>query len=134
MGEQIRLSVVRLDERANKPWDERSEHMTASAYRLAVEAGFKPGDKVEVALSLPTATQSAGETLFVMRSGPGASPDPVANRAQMPTSEALAASPQQQYLAADQTRETQEQARLQELAQARDRGAEDPNRSGPKMS
>lgn len=134
MVEQLRSSVAGLDEKANKPWDERSERMLASAYKMAVEAGFKPGDNVAVALNLPTATQSAGETMFVMRSGPGASPDPYANRAQMPTSEALAAPQQQQYLAASQTREMQEQTRLQELAQARDRGPDDPSKSGPKMS
>ncbi len=134
MVEQLRSSVAGLDEKANKPWDERSERMLASAYKMAVEAGFKPDDKVAVALNLPTATQSAGETMFVMRSGPGASPDPYANRAQMPTSEALAASQQQHYLAANQTRDMQEQTRLQELAQARDRGPDDPSKSGPKMS
>ncbi|OAX64563.1 hypothetical protein A6R71_10420 [Xanthomonas translucens pv. arrhenatheri] len=134
MVEQLRSSVAGLDEKANKPWDERSERMLASAYKMAVEAGFKPNDKVAVALNLPTATQSAGETMFVMRSGSGASPDPYANRAQMPTSEALAASQQQQYLAANQTRDMQEQTRLQELAQARDRGQDDPGKSGPKIS
>lgn len=134
MVEQLRSSVAGLDEKANKPWDERSERMVASAYRMAVEAGFKPDDKVAVALNLPTATQSAGETMFVMRSGPGASPDPYANRAQMPTSEALAASQEQQYLAASQTRDMQEQARLQELAQTHDRGLDDPSKSGPKMT
>ncbi|QNH13517.1 XVIPCD domain-containing protein [Xanthomonas sp. SI] len=134
MVEQLRSSVAGLDEKANKPWNELSDRMVASAYKMAVEAGFKPDDKVAVALNLPTATQSAGETMFVMRSGPGASPDPYANRAQMPTSEALAASAQQQYLAANQTRDMQEQSRLQELAQAHDRGPDDPSKSGPKMA
>lgn len=134
MVEQLRSSVAGLDEKANKPWNELSDRMVASAYKMAVEAGFKPDDKVAVALNLPTATQSAGETMFVMRSGPGASPDPFANRAQMPTSEALAASQEQQYLAASQTRDMQEQTRLQELAQARDRGQDDPSKSVSKMS
>ncbi|UXN00470.1 hypothetical protein N8D55_01530 [Xanthomonas hortorum pv. pelargonii] len=52
--EQIRLSIAKLDESANKPWDERSDRMVASAYKLAVEAGFKPGDNVDVALNVPT--------------------------------------------------------------------------------
>ncbi|WP_127158763.1 XVIPCD domain-containing protein [Xanthomonas arboricola] len=131
--EQLRSSIARLDESANKPWDERSDRMVASAYKMAVEAGFKPGDKVDVALNVPTDKLPGGVTMFVMRSGPGASPDPYANRVHMPTSEALAAAPEQQYLAANQARDTQEQTRLQELAQARDHTQDDPTRSGPRM-
>ena len=130
MVEQIRLSVARLDEKANKSWDEGSERLVASAYKLAVGAGFKPGDNVEVSLGGPT-----GASMFVSRSGPGASSDPAANYAHMPTNEALAASPGQQYLAANQTRgDTQEHMQLQEHAQARDRGPDDPSKSGPRMS
>jgi hypothetical protein len=132
--EQLRSSIAKLDENADKPWDERSDRMVASAYKMAVEAGFKPGDKVDVALNLPTDKLPGGVTMFVMRTGPGASPDPFANRAQMPTSEALAAAPEQQYLAANQARDTQEQRRLQELAQVRDNSQNDPSRSGPRMS
>ncbi|WOB26943.1 hypothetical protein NYR95_02860 [Xanthomonas dyei] len=132
--EQLRSSIAKLDESANKPWDERSDRMVASAYKMAVEAGFKPGDKVDVALNVPTDKLPGGVTMFVMRSGPGASPDPYANRAHMPTSEALAAAPEQQYLAANQARDTQEQTRLQELAQARDHTQDDPSRTGPRMS
>ncbi|MCE4351907.1 hypothetical protein LYZ86_22315, partial [Xanthomonas hortorum pv. cynarae] len=131
--EQLRSSIARLDESANKPWDERSDRMVASAYKMAVEAGFKPGDKVDVALNVPTDKLPGGVTMFVMRSGPGASPDPYANRAHMPTSEALAAAPEQQYLAANQARDTQEQTRLQELAQARDHSQDDPSKGGPRM-
>ncbi|WP_434801679.1 XVIPCD domain-containing protein [Xanthomonas hortorum] len=132
--EQLRSSIARLDESANKAWDERSDRMVASAYKMAVEAGFKPGDNVDVALNMPTDKLPGGVTMFVMRSGPGASPDPYANRAHMPTSEALAAAPEQQYLAANQARDTQEQTRLQELAQARDHTQDDPSRTGPRMS
>lgn len=132
--EQLRSSIARLDESANKPWDERSDRMVASAYKMAVEAGFKPGDKVDVALNVPTDKLPGGVTMFVIRSGPGASPDPYANRAQMPTSEALAAAPEQQYQAANQARDTQEQTRLQELAQARDHTQDDQSRNGPRMS
>ncbi|WP_372156855.1 XVIPCD domain-containing protein [Xanthomonas campestris pv. fici] len=132
--EQLRSSIAKLDESANKPWDERSDRMVASAYKMAVDAGFKPGDKVDVALNVPTDKLPGGVTMFVMRSGPGASPDPYANRAHMPTSEALAAAPEQQYLAANQARDTQEQTRLQELAQARDHSQDDPSRTGPRMS
>ncbi|WP_425509908.1 XVIPCD domain-containing protein [Xanthomonas melonis] len=132
--EQLRSSIAKLDESANKPWDERSDRMVASAYKIAVEAGFKPGDKVDVALNVPTDKLPGGVTMFVMRTGQGASPDPAANRAHMPTSEALAAAPEQQYLAANQARDTQEQTRLQELAQARDQTQNDPSRTGPRMS
>ena len=132
--EQLRSSIAKLDESANKPWDERSDRMVASAYKMSVEAGFKPGDKVDVALNVPTDKLPGGVTMFVMRSGPGASPDPYANRAHMPTSEALAAAPEEQYLAANQARDMQEQTRLQELARARDHIHDDPSRTGPRMS
>ncbi|NIK41844.1 XVIPCD domain-containing protein [Xanthomonas arboricola] len=132
--EQLRSSIARLDESANKPWDERSDRMVASAYKMAVEAGFKPGDNVDVALNVPTDKLSGGVMMFVMRTGPGASPDPYANRAHMPTSEALAAAPEQQYLAASQVRDSQEQTRLQELAQTRDHSQDDPGRSGPRIA
>nr|WP_261382017.1 XVIPCD domain-containing protein [Xanthomonas vasicola] len=132
--EQLRSSIARIDENANKPWDAYSDRMVASAYRMAVEAGFKPGDKVDVVLNVQTDKLPGGVTMFVMRSGQGASPDPAANRAQMPTSEALAAAPEQQYLAANQARDTQEQTRLQELAQARDQTQNDLSRRGPTMS
>ncbi|WP_235630474.1 XVIPCD domain-containing protein [Xanthomonas citri] len=132
--EHLRSSIARLDESAGKPWDERSDRMVASAYRMAVEAGFNPGDKVDVALNVPTDKLPGGVTMFVMRSGPGASPDPAANRAHMPTSEALAAAPERQYLAANQARDAQEQTRLQNLVQARDNIQEHSDRSGPRMS
>ncbi|MCL1552492.1 hypothetical protein M3O38_08660 [Xanthomonas nasturtii] len=131
--EQLRSSIAKLDQSANKPWDERSDRMVASAYKMAVEAGFKPGDNVDVALNVPTDKLPGGVTMFVMRTGPGASPDPYANRAHMPTSEALAAAPEQQYLAANQARDTQEQTRLQELAQARNQSPDDPSKNGPRM-
>ncbi|MGQ5273823.1 XVIPCD domain-containing protein [Xanthomonas arboricola pv. corylina] len=125
--EQLRSSVARLDEKHNKPWDHSSDRLLASAYRMAAEAGFKPGDKVDMALSEATETRTAGSTLFVMRSGPGASPDPAANRAHMPTQEALAAAPEQQYAAANQSRASQQQDRAQELAQAQ-------TQQGPRMA
>lgn len=43
--------------------------MVASAYKMAVDAGFKPGDKVDVALNVPTDKLSGGVTMFVMRTG-----------------------------------------------------------------
>lgn len=131
--EQLRSSIAKLDQSANKPWDEHSDRMVASAYKLAVEAGFKPGDNVDVALNVPTDKLPGGVTMFVMRTGPGISPDPYANRAHMPTSEALAAAPEQQYRAANRARDAQEQTRLQELAQAPDQSLDDPGKSGPRM-
>lgn len=101
--------------------------------KMAMEAGFKPGDKVDVALNVPTDKLTGWVTMFVMRSGQGASPDPYANRAHMPTSEALTTAPEQQYLAANQARDTQEQTRLQELSQTRDHSQDDPSRSRPRM-
>ncbi|WP_459566991.1 XVIPCD domain-containing protein, partial [Enterobacter hormaechei] len=83
--EQLRSSVAMLDEKNNKPWDQSSDRLLASAYRLAAEAGFKPGDQVDMALNEATEAHAAGSTLFVTRSGPGASSDPAANRVQMPT-------------------------------------------------
>jgi hypothetical protein len=134
--EQLRSSVAKLDERHNKAWDQSSDRLLASAYRLAAEAGFKPGDKVDMALNEATETRAAGTTLFVMRSGPGASPDPAANRAHMPTQEALAAAPEQQYAAANQSRDAQAQDRTQQLAQAQtqeQQQREEQTRQGPRM-
>lgn len=135
--EQLRSSVARLDEKHNKPWDDSSDRLLASAYRMAAEAGFNPGDKVGVALSEATETRAAGSTLFVMRSGPGASPDPAANRAHMPTQEALAATPEQQYAAANQSRASQQQDRVQELVQTQTQDQQQRDeqmRQGPRMA
>jgi hypothetical protein len=124
--EQLRSSVAKLDERVGKPWDDNSDRLLASAYRLSTEAGFKPGDNVEAALN---EGPDAGRLLLVMRSGAGASPDPAANRAHMSTQEALAAAPEQQYAAA---RNAQEEGRNQALAQAQEQQQEQL-RQGPRM-
>ncbi|WP_282297998.1 XVIPCD domain-containing protein [Stenotrophomonas sp. PS02289] len=131
--EQLRSSVATLDEKHHKPWDRSSDHLLASAYRLAVEAGFKPGDKVEMALNEATESRAAGTTMFVTRSGPGASPDPAANRAHMPTQEALAAAPEQQYAAANNSRGAQELALAQ--AQTQDQQQrEEQTHQGPRLA
>jgi hypothetical protein len=135
--EQLRSSVARLDEQHSKPWDHNSDRLLASAYRIAAEAGFKPGDKVDVALSEATETRAAGSTLFVVRSGPGAAVDPAANRLHMPTQEALAAAPEQQYAAANQSRAAQQQERAQDLAQVQTQDQqqrEEQARQGPRMA
>lgn len=127
---QLRSSVAMLDEKHNKPWDQSSDHLLASAYRLAAEAGFKPGDKIDMALNEATETRAAGTTLFVTRSGPGASSDPAANRTQMPTQDALAAAPEQQYAAANRSLGAQDQERSQQLAQVQE---QEQSRQGPRM-
>jgi len=130
--EQLRSSVAMLDEKNNKPWDQSSDRLLASAYRLAADAGFKPGDKVDMALSEATETRAAGTTLFVTRSGPGASSDPAANRVQMPTQDALAIAPEQQYAAANRSLDAQDREQSQQLAQAQERQQEE-SRQGPRM-
>ncbi|ACF53480.1 XVIPCD domain-containing protein [Stenotrophomonas maltophilia] len=130
--EQLRSSVAMLDERNNKPWDQSSDRLLASAYRLAAEAGFKPGDTVDMALSEATETRAAGTTLFVTRSGLGASSDPAANRVQMPTQDALAIAPEQQYAAANRSLGAQDREQSQQLAQAQERQQEE-SRQGPRM-
>jgi hypothetical protein len=134
MVDQLRSSVAKLDERHHKPWDQNSDRLLASAYRLSVEAGFKPGDRVDMALNDATDARAAGTTLLVMRSGQGASPDPAANRAQMPTQEALAAPPEHQYAVANQSRESQEQRRVQELAQTQEPQRDAQMVQGPRMA
>lgn len=129
---QLRSSVAMLDEKNNKPWDQSSDRLLASAYRLAAEAGFKPGDKIDMALNEATETRAAGTTLFVTRSGPGASSDPAANRVQMPTQDALAIAPEQQYAAANRSLGAQDQERSQQLAQAQTQEQEQ-SRQGPRM-
>ncbi|MBH1493970.1 AHH domain-containing protein [Stenotrophomonas maltophilia] len=129
---QLRSSVAMLDEKNNKPWDQSSDRLLASAYRLAAEAGFKPGDKIDMALNEATETRAAGTTLFVTRSGPGASSDPAANRVQMPTQDALAAAPEQQYAAANRSLGAQDQERSQQLAQVQEQQQEE-SRQGPRM-
>jgi len=132
--EQLRSSVTMLDEKNNKPWDQSSDRLLASAYRLAAEAGFKPGDKVDMALNEATETRAAGTTLFVTRSGPGASSDPAANRVQMPTQDALAVAPEQQYAAANRSLGAQDQERSQQLAQAQTQEQQrEESRQGPRM-
>src|SRR2546427_6241590 len=109
-----------------------SLHDALPIYRLAADAGFKPGDKVDAALSEATDTRAAGTTLFVTRSGPGASSDPAANRAQMPTQDALAVAPEQQYAAANRSLGGQDRERSQQLAQAHERQQEESG-PGPRM-
>ncbi|ALN81383.1 XVIPCD domain-containing protein [Lysobacter antibioticus] len=117
--EKIRGSVRDLEQGIGKPWDEQSERMSASALSLAVGNRFGPGDDVKVTLNRPTAQNAAGEVLFVYREGRGASPDPAANYAHMPVSQALSLPAPERYEQAQAMRETQaaEQRSSQETVQ-----------------
>lgn len=117
--EKIRGSVRDLEQGIGKPWDEQSERISASALSLAVANRFGPGDDVKVALNRPTAQNAAGEALFVYRDGRGASPDPAANYAHMPVSQALSLPAPERYEQAQAMREAQaaEQRSTQETAQ-----------------
>lgn len=117
--EKIRGSVRDLEQGIGKPWDEQSERISASALSLAVGNRFGPGDDVKVTLNRPTAQNAAGEVLFVYRDGRGASPDPAANYAHMPVSQALSLPAPERYEQAQAMREAQaaEQRSSQETAQ-----------------
>ncbi|MFK3651035.1 XVIPCD domain-containing protein [Lysobacter enzymogenes] len=105
--EKIRSSVRDLERGMGKPWDDQSERMSASALTLAVARKFGPDDDVKVALNRATGQNARGEVLFVHREGRGASPDPAANYAQMPISQALSLPAAERYEQAQAMRETQ---------------------------
>lgn len=105
--ERIRASVRDLEKGLGKPWDDQSERLSASALSMAVASHFGSGDDVKVALNRATAQDAAGERLFVYRVGPNASPDPAANYAHMPTSQALSLPAPERYEQAHALRETQ---------------------------
>ncbi|MEH6415742.1 XVIPCD domain-containing protein [Pseudomonas sp. CGJS7] len=95
--EKIREGVRGLDKQIGKPWDEGSERLSASALSMAVRMNFKPDDDVRIASNNATPTHAAGELLFVYRVGATASPDPAANFAQTPISDALTLPAQERY-------------------------------------
>ncbi|UJB19236.1 MULTISPECIES: XVIPCD domain-containing protein [Lysobacter] len=132
--EKIRGSVRDLEQSMGKPWDDQSERMSASALSLAVGSKFGPGDDVKVALNRPTDQNAAGEVLFVYREGRGASPDPTANYAHMPVSQALSVPASERYEQAQGMRETQavEQRQAQEMAQQAQR-VDGQSQSGPRI-
>ncbi|MGO1071921.1 XVIPCD domain-containing protein [Lysobacter sp. CA199] len=123
-----------LEQGVGKPWDDQSERMSASALSMAVAGKFGPGDDVKVALNRPTEQNAAGELLFVYREGRGASPDPAANYAHMPVSQALLTPAPERYEQAQAMRETQavEQRLAQETAQ-QTQGMDGQSQGGPRM-
>ncbi len=90
MSESLRAGVAGLDKQAGKGWDDASDRMFASLLVLSRNAGFGPEDKLQIGFNLQTGKYKAGELIHVERSGPGLSPDPAANRAWVPTTDALA--------------------------------------------
>lgn len=132
--EKIRDSVRDLEQSIGKPWDARSERMSAAALSLAVGSRFGPDDEVRVALNRATTQNAAGDVLFAYREGRNASPDPAANFAHMPVAQALASPAAEHYQQAQAMRNTQalEQQRAQESAQ-QTRAMEEPAQGGPKM-
>lgn len=90
MTQSLRAGVVGLDSQAGKGWDDASERLYASLLVLSKEKGFGPDDKLQVGFNLETSKYGAGELIHVERTGLSASPDPAANRAWIPTADALA--------------------------------------------
>ena len=116
--ERIRDSVRGLEKGMGKSWDEQSERLSASALSIAVASKFGPDDDVKVALNRATAQNAAGELLFVYRDGRNASPDPAANYAHMPMSQALSLPAGERYEQVQSMREAQSvERRAQETAQ-----------------
>lgn len=132
--EKIKGSVRDLEQGMGKPWDDQSERLSASALSLAVVAKFGPEDDVKVTLNRATAQAAAGEVLFVYRDGRSASPDPAANHAHMPISQALSLSAPERYEQAQALRATQaaEQSLTQEAAQ-QTQGMDGQSHNGPRM-
>ena len=128
--EHLRTHVRELDRQAGRSWDDASERLAASALVMAKERGYTADDDLRLAFNRPTERYAAGELLHLARLGPGMSPDPGANRATMPTQEALSLSPQERYQQVEVTGQAQaEQLRLaqQELM----RGPDNPTQGGP---
>jgi hypothetical protein len=122
--ERIREGVRGLDQQAGKPWDERSERLSASLLVLAGEKGFTPQDNVRVAFNRPTSTLMAGELVHVFRAASD-SHDPAANRAHMATAQALAVPVEESYSRLDVVR--QSQANETRMAQQQDLQREQGN-------
>jgi len=122
--ERIREGVRGLDQQAGKPWDERSERLSASLLVLAGEKGFTAQDNVRVAFNGPTSTLMAGELVHVFRAASD-SHDPAANRAHMATAQALAVPVEESYSRLDVVR--QSQANETRMAQQQDLQREQGN-------
>ena len=116
--DRLRNGVRGLDQQVNKQWNTDSDRVLASAYALSVGMGFSGQDDVRVLVNEATRTRSAGELLMVARVGAGASPDPYANRADMPMSEALSMPETARYEQAHGFQQARQQASELERQQA----------------
>lgn len=131
MLDQLRGQVRGLDQQANKGWDDRSERLAASALVMAKQMGAS--DDLRLGLNKPTEKHGGGTLLHLTRGGSSASPDPAANRAVMPTAEALSVPAEERYSQVQAIglgqAEAKQLAQQQELARMND-----PTQSGPKLS
>lgn len=114
LGDKVRTGVASAEQSLGKGWDDDSERMTASLTLLAKQKGFSERDDLTVAFNRPTPEYRGGELAFVYRGGATASPDPYANRAQMPTGEAIARPAQETY---QQLQQYNQQAEAQRQVQ-----------------
>ncbi|MCW0369096.1 XVIPCD domain-containing protein [Xanthomonas sacchari] len=135
LHERVRSGVAQAEQAIGKGWDDNSERMTASLTLLARQNGFSERDQLAVGFNRPTAAHQGGELAFVYRNGGDVSPDPYANRAHMPTSEAIARPAQETYqqlqqLGAQQG-QGQAQRQAQEQEQALQASQQGPTRTDP---
>ena len=129
--EKLQDRVRGLDLQAGKGWDDNSERMAASALIMAKKMGFTAQDDPQLAFNRQTERYAAGEILHVFRDGPNASQDPAANRAHMPTAEALSKPAQARYQEVEAINQTQ--AETLRMTQQLTIGPDDPSRGGPVM-
>lgn len=124
--------VKRFDEQAGKAWGDDSERLVAAALKMAKEHRFAPGDDLRLAFNAPTGKYAAGEILHLFRQGPGASPDPAANRAWMTTHDALSMSASDRFRQIEGIDQAHQLSRQQELEQLQQQAT--PARSAPVMA
>lgn len=126
--EKLRDGVRGLDRGAGKGWDANSERLAASALVMAKQKGFSAGDDLQLAFNRPTERFAAGEVLHLFRQGPHASHDPAANRAHMPTVEALSMPAEARYQQAAEMDIAQQRVQAQQVALQQQAGQQDPAR------
>jgi len=132
--EKMRAGVRDLDRQVDKPWDEQSERLSASALAMAVEKEFRPGDDLWIGLNQKTERYAAGELLLVQRVGGNVSADTFQNRAHMPTVEALSQPAEQRYQQVEVMRQTQIEEQQRQRQEALTRSQNPPSQGGPSMS
>ncbi|PPU37380.1 XVIPCD domain-containing protein [Xanthomonas arboricola] len=132
LHDKVRSGVAQAEQALGKGWDDNSERMTASLTLLAKQSGFGEHDQLSVGFNRPTATRQGGELAFVYRDGNTASPDPYANRAQMPTSEAIARPAQETYQQLQQ--QPVQQAQAQRMVQEQDTQAQTQATAAPVLT